>query len=597
MQQRGGHVTRRAVLGGSIGLLGLLAAGCTQTKTPSPGGSTSGPSGRRITLETPAVSGGWDPVAASDLEAQRITRQVYDRLIGLNADSGKLAPSLALSWESSDDALTYTFVLRQDVTFSDGTPFDADAVVVNMRRWQALASETGADVSEVSTLFDAAKDPGQGTASEPRDQTEDPATPSTDPSNNPSASTSAADPDPAPIPQLVTPDPLTDPYAKVKAPIVSIKAVDTHTVELVLERPLTPLAQALTHPAFSIVAPSALKAAGALNGRSTKDTLRRSAVGTGPFTAAMDGQTVVLTARPGHFSGEIGVDEVRLTPVVSTPRRAWDLKAKASDGFDLVSVEVLKDLVVAAMQVSLRDPFAVTYVGLNRANSWLADDRVRRAIAHAIDRGALSDLFNSSTKTALSPLASSLGVAEPVTHLAHDKDKARRLLTEAGYDGERIPFLFPTEVSRPYLPLPERTYAKIAGMLAAVGLNVKPVPMSWDEGYFDAVRSGQHAGLHLLGIQGTYRDPENFLGPLFSHRSTQFNYDSPELRRRLRVARTLPDGEARQQAYADIVELLAVDLPLIPLMYPISSLALGPRIAWYPVSPVLDEPLASIKLA
>jgi nickel ABC transporter, nickel/metallophore periplasmic binding protein len=55
---------------------------------------------------------------------------VYDRLVGYSHD-GQIEPALAESWEISDDGLVYTFHLRPGVKFSDGTPFDAAAVVKN----------------------------------------------------------------------------------------------------------------------------------------------------------------------------------------------------------------------------------------------------------------------------------------------------------------------------------------------------------------------------------------------------------------------------------------------------------------------------------
>lgn len=602
MQLPGSQLSRRAVLGGSLGALGVLLAGCTPAQ-PDPATPTGDGSHRRLlTLQTPAASGSWDPVLGSDLESQRITRQVYDRLVGIDAQTGNPAPSLAESWTISEDGLSYEFVLRQGVTFSDGTVFDADAVVTNFNRWKALGTLKDYDVAAISTLLDSVEDSKEGTATPPRTQpspSPSPTASSTEPAREPASQDQATSrPEDAATPaQTKGADPLKDQLARVETALVSAAAPDPRTVRLTLRRPITPLLRALTHPSFGIVSKQALKAADALGGVAKKGTLRRAPAGTGPFQAAMDGNTVVLTARHGHFSGEMGVDEVRLTPTPQVARRVWDLEAKKSDGFDLVSVDVLKQLVLSAVQVPPRDPFSVTYLGVNRANKWLADDRVRRAVAHAIDRNALLDLFLSSSKTAASALAPSLGIGEPGTGYPFDPEKARRLLADAKYDGQKIPFLFPTEAARPYLPLPERLYSKLAGMLSTVGFTLDPVAVRWDDGYFTAVRTGRHAGLHLLGIQGIYRDPESFLGPLFSRVTPQFDYDSPEMRRRIRMARAMPEGEERQQAYADIVELLAVDLPLLPLTYPISSLALGPRILEYPVSPVLDEPLARVRLS
>ncbi|WP_159501814.1 ABC transporter substrate-binding protein [Microbacterium sp. 18062] len=62
-----------------------------------------------------------------------ITAQIVDSLVYHNEDF-TFSPWLAESWEISDDGREYTFHLRDDVTFSDGTPFDAEAVKANFDR-------------------------------------------------------------------------------------------------------------------------------------------------------------------------------------------------------------------------------------------------------------------------------------------------------------------------------------------------------------------------------------------------------------------------------------------------------------------------------
>ncbi|MGB4779369.1 ABC transporter substrate-binding protein [Microbacterium sp.] len=57
-----------------------------------------------------------------------VTRQLVDSLLYQNPDTGDLEPWLATSYEVNDDATVFTFDLRDDVTFSDGTPFTAENV-------------------------------------------------------------------------------------------------------------------------------------------------------------------------------------------------------------------------------------------------------------------------------------------------------------------------------------------------------------------------------------------------------------------------------------------------------------------------------------
>ncbi len=59
---------------------------------------------------------------------------VYEPLVRYAPD-GTLKPALAKSWKISDDGLTWTFQLREGVTFHDGTPFDATSAKWNLERW------------------------------------------------------------------------------------------------------------------------------------------------------------------------------------------------------------------------------------------------------------------------------------------------------------------------------------------------------------------------------------------------------------------------------------------------------------------------------
>ena len=58
---------------------------------------------------------------------------VYDRLVHVTP-AGELIPGLATEWAYSDDGLTLSLTLREGVTFTDGTPFDANAVKANLER-------------------------------------------------------------------------------------------------------------------------------------------------------------------------------------------------------------------------------------------------------------------------------------------------------------------------------------------------------------------------------------------------------------------------------------------------------------------------------
>jgi len=72
---------------------------------------------------------------APERQADNASWTMYDALAYPTAD-GKYEPALAESWELSDDGTTFTFHLRQDVTFHNGEPFNADSVVYS---WQVYS--------------------------------------------------------------------------------------------------------------------------------------------------------------------------------------------------------------------------------------------------------------------------------------------------------------------------------------------------------------------------------------------------------------------------------------------------------------------------
>jgi peptide/nickel transport system substrate-binding protein len=78
---------------------------------------------------------GLDPVDESDYESLMVCAQIMEPLVAFEPGTTNVVPWLAEKWEVSDDLLTWTFTLRQDVTFHDGEDLDAEAVVFNFERW------------------------------------------------------------------------------------------------------------------------------------------------------------------------------------------------------------------------------------------------------------------------------------------------------------------------------------------------------------------------------------------------------------------------------------------------------------------------------
>lgn len=132
--------TRNAALLGATALLTAFAlTACSASASPNPG--SSGNSG---TSASP-VSGGtlrylantepptWDGQRVPSLNLNSINSSIFDT-VTVQAEDGTYKPGLATKWEVSEDGLTYTFTLRIDVKFQDGSPFNAGVLKQNLDR-------------------------------------------------------------------------------------------------------------------------------------------------------------------------------------------------------------------------------------------------------------------------------------------------------------------------------------------------------------------------------------------------------------------------------------------------------------------------------
>lgn len=95
---------------------------------------------RKIIYGLTLSPSGIDPHINRSTELGIVLRSVYDTLVYRHPETRDIVAGLAESWEISEDGLQYTFNLRQDVTFHDGTPFNAQAVAYNITR--IFADET-----------------------------------------------------------------------------------------------------------------------------------------------------------------------------------------------------------------------------------------------------------------------------------------------------------------------------------------------------------------------------------------------------------------------------------------------------------------------
>ncbi len=115
--------------------LAALAAATALVLTACAGPSTESDGGELVwSIEGANLSAGHMDPQVSQLDVSgMVQRAVLDSLV-FQEDDGTFSPWLATSWDVSPDSTEYTFTLRDDVTFTDGEPFDAEAVKANFDR-------------------------------------------------------------------------------------------------------------------------------------------------------------------------------------------------------------------------------------------------------------------------------------------------------------------------------------------------------------------------------------------------------------------------------------------------------------------------------
>jgi len=107
-------------------LLALMLNACTTTSEAQ--------SRHRIIYGLTLQPSGFDPHIHASSELGIPLRSVYDTLVYRDPTTGDFVAGLASSWTVSPDGLNYTFILKQGVTFHDGTTFNAQAVAANLDR-------------------------------------------------------------------------------------------------------------------------------------------------------------------------------------------------------------------------------------------------------------------------------------------------------------------------------------------------------------------------------------------------------------------------------------------------------------------------------
>lgn len=130
-----------AALAASL-VLSLTATACSGASGSSGEAQSTPQSGGHLRFALSSDPGCLDPHQATTSDALYAARTYVDSLTDQNPRTGQIVPWIARTWEVSPDASQFTFSLREDVTFADGTPLDAEAVKANLDAVAALGAKS-----------------------------------------------------------------------------------------------------------------------------------------------------------------------------------------------------------------------------------------------------------------------------------------------------------------------------------------------------------------------------------------------------------------------------------------------------------------------
>jgi peptide/nickel transport system substrate-binding protein/oligopeptide transport system substrate-binding protein len=373
------------------------------------------------------------------------------------------------------------------------------------------------------------------------------------------------------------------------AEIGGIRIVDAATVEIRLDQPFAPFLHLMAYDAASIVPREEVQARGAAFGSRP--------VGTGAFRFASwrrDDQ-VTLERFPDHFRGPAPLDKVVFRIVPAEITRFNEYRAGQLDLTDIPTghCRAVQNDRQLRTEASVWPTLGTHAVRFNVERAPFTDVRVRRAIAHAIDPTIVVErLLEGCVHPARGILPPSLpGYTADVKRLPFDRERAKRLLGEAGFPGGRglppIAFNFNTGDAN------QRIAELLQAQLKEIGISLELRRLDW-AAHIKVVDEGG-AGFFRQGWIADYPDPENFLTVLFHSRNVgaagnTSRYRNPKLDRLFDEADVAPAGAARYARYHEAEQTVIDEAVWISLYHYASRALIKPAVKGLERSPLSSAP-------
>ncbi len=477
-----------------------------------------------------------DPALGSAVTESRITYDLYEGLFTFGP-KGELAPAVAKSWEISPDGVVYTFKLREDANWSDGTPVTAEDFVFSWRRM--VDPKTASDYAYFLWPVKNAEAIGKG---------------------------------------------------EMPTDALGTEAVDAKTLRVTLERPTGYFLNSLQHRATFPISKANYEA----HGRAFVEAGKM--VSNGAYLLAEhQPQTFVRLKRNPHYWDRANV---RIDEVLHHASDSQDTELRRFRAGELHLVHQIPNAQVEWARKNIPESVrfhtvnATWYLGFNLTREpWASDAKVREALTLAIDRDVLADkvaMAGEKANYTLTPPGFA-GYRNPQPAMATmtqaERDaRAKKLLEEAGY-GPGNPLRF--EVLHPTSEASRRLVVAIAGMWKQkLGVDVT---LNNQEFRVQLQTAGDrtYPGLVWLGWLADFSDAYTFLKLFQSDigRMNRTGYANPAYDKALADANMMTDPEARLAKLAEAEAMLLADLPFVPLLTGSYRTVVNPKVKGFNENP------------
>ena len=377
--------------------------------------------------------------------------------------------------------------------------------------------------------------------------------------------------------------------------IAQIEAVDELTVRFTLCAPDPAFMQKLAVTNFAV------NDSGWLAAAITDGSIVSTMNGTGPLalSAWEQGVQIVLTRNGSYWGDKAASERVVIQWEPESAARLLQLRAGTVDAaYNLAPTDEAAIAADASLALLTRPGFNTFYLNFNNRYAPVSDVRVRQAIAMALDRQRIVDLFYPSGSTLATHVPPCVieGACVGDAWYAQDLVAARALLTEAGYPNGIDLTLSLRETPRAYLPDPVAVATDIQAQLAAIGIRVT-LKVEEAGGYIGKLLSGELRGASFSAALPDYPEAWNSLGIDFGSTSGPAHGDQyPQLVALLDEAQRESDPAARAALFTQINNEIRSQVPVVPIANGASLIAARAAVRGLVASPVAMERLASVRV-